>query len=176
MPLLPKVAEQHGHNYGQHSIHVVTRENDCQHLYSMFFDLVEADFLHWVVNNGHFLNDLIANYNVSAKDVILEAKEPGNRIVLPNSSALNLSDNQETKPSKRLTVFHKYTNIPVHLSNQQSACLALLVQGKSAKEIGRHMQLSPRTVEHYMDIIRKLLGVTSNKELLAAYIDQLMQK
>lgn len=176
MPLLPKIGQQYGHNYGQNSIHVVAREDDCQHLYSLFFDLAETDFLHWVVNNGYFLNDLLENYNAVAKDIILEAKAPDNRIVLPSASAFNLADENNTGKAGRLTIFHKQTNMPVHLSNQQSACLSLLAQGKSAKEIARLMQLSHRTVEHYLEIIRKLLGCASTKELIASYMDQLAAK
>jgi hypothetical protein len=98
MPLLVKVGRQFGQNYGKNSVHVVVREEDCQHLYSLFFDLEENDFLHWIVNNGNFLKDFISQYNLTANDIILEAKANENRIVLPtfrdfsSSMHLDISD------------------------------------------------------------------------------------
>jgi hypothetical protein len=79
MPLLPKVAKQFNQNYGKNSVHFSVRENDCQHLYSLFFDLTTNEFLQWIVNNGSFMQDLIENYKIAAKDIILEAKSPANK-------------------------------------------------------------------------------------------------
>lgn len=175
MPLLVKVGKRLGQNYGQNSVHIVARENDCQHLYSLFFDLQENDFLHWIVNNGSFLQDFINQYNIAAKDIILEATADENRIVLPTftdfASSMHL-DNSES--ASQLKVFHKNLHIPVYLSSQQGRCLLLLIKGKSAKEIGLEMKLSHRTVEHYLDKIRRQLGCSSTKELIATYIDQLI--
>jgi DNA-binding CsgD family transcriptional regulator len=174
MPLLVNVGKRLGQNYGRNSVHVVTRETDCQHLYSLFFDLDENDFLHWIVNNGNFLQDFIHQYNFSAQDLITEAKAEENRIVLPTfkdfAAAMHLKVTADTTP---VNVIHKSLHMPVHLSSQHAKCLLLLIQGKSAKEIARNMQLSHRTVEHYIEKIRRQLGCSSTKELIAAYSDQL---
>lgn len=172
MPLMVQVAQQFNQNFGKNSLHVVVREPDCQHLYSLFFDLKENDFLHWVVNNGDLLQDLIANYNTLAKDIILEAKSSENRIVLPNFNLKNvLNCDLSISP---LNLFHKKSNMPIHLSEQQNRCLHLLMKGKSAKEIANDMRLSHRTVEHYLERIRNILGCTSNKELIISYYDQII--
>jgi DNA-binding CsgD family transcriptional regulator len=175
MPLLIKIGRQFGQNYGKNSVHVVARENDCQHLYSLFLDLEENDFLHWVLNNGNFLKDFVNQYNILAKDIILEAKANENRIILPTfsdfASSMQLDDLAQDPP--QLRIFHKSLQIPVHLSSQQSKCLLLLAKGKSAKEIAIEMKLSHRTVEHYLERIRKQLGCSSTREVIASYGDQL---
>ncbi|MCW5583375.1 MAG: hypothetical protein KIT56_05765 [Gammaproteobacteria bacterium] len=173
MPLMVKISQQFGLSLGANSLHIVNRESSCQHLYSLFFDLLEQDFLHWVINNGNFLYDLIANYNDVANDVILEAKSPENRIILPDFNRLNPAFNGSEQSSQLLSVIHKDLNMPIHLSQQQSRCLQLLASGKSAKEISTEMKLSHRTVEHYLEKIKKLLGCTNNKELIIHYLDQL---
>lgn len=173
MPLLQKVGKQFGQNFGRQSIHIVVREENCQHLYSLFFDLQEHEFLHWVVNNGKYLEDVLANYNRNAKDLILEAQAKENRIVLPNFSDLGFTIKPNLTKTDRFTLWHKELMMPIHLSAQQSRCLTLLLQGKSAKEIALEMNLSYRTVEHYFEKIRKMLGCSSNKELIANYSDQL---
>lgn len=175
MPLLPKIGQQFKQNYGQHSVHIATKENDCQHFYSLFFDLSEKHFLHWIVNNGNFLKDLIENYNFKSRDIILEAKIKENRITLPSYHEFLNHDASNTLTT-RLGVIHKLTNMPIHLSRQQSRCLLLLLQGKSAKHISLDMKLSHRTVEHYLENIRKLLGCASNKELVISYYEQLVDE
>jgi DNA-binding CsgD family transcriptional regulator len=177
MPLLVNIGQQFGQNYGRNSVHIVVREDDCQHFYSLFFDLEEDNFLHWVLNNGSFLTDFIDQYNFSAKDLILEAKANENRIILPTfdefSSSMQL--NNLEKNIFQLKIFHRNLHVPLHLSSQQSRCLLLLAKGKSAKEIALEMKLSYRTVEHYLERIRKQLGCSSNKELIALYGDQLIK-
>lgn len=173
MPLMVRVGQQFGLNFGRNSLHIVNRESDCQHLYSLFFDLSEQDFLHWIINNGKLLNDLIENYNHIASDIILEAKSPENRIILPSFSPLNPDLKKDDHDSRLLSVIHKDLNMPIFLSSQQSQCLRLLTHGKSAKEIATEMKLSYRTVEHYLERIKKLLGCHNNKELIIFYLDQL---
>lgn len=73
-----------------------------------------------------------------------------------------------------LSILHKNLNMPVFLSLQQSRCLRLLIQDKSAKEIAAEMKLSYRTIEHSFERIRKLLGCTTNKELIISCYDQLI--
>ena len=74
-----------GLNYGQQSLHYVERHDQCQHLYSIFFDLPEHEFIHFVINNGNLLQDMIAQYQSQTGDLILEAKHPPNRMHLPSS-------------------------------------------------------------------------------------------
>lgn len=171
MPLLPKKAQQFNQNYGKNSLHIMSRETDCQHLYSLFFDLDENEFLHWVVNNGTFIQNLIEEYKVKARDIILEASDPKNRVILPNSS--DFFTNLPPKNSFQQKLIHKSLHVPIHLSPQQNKCLTYLMQGNSAKQIGTKMNISYRTVEHYLEKIRKILGCHSNKELVSCYYDQM---
>lgn len=173
MPLMVQVSEQFGQNSGKNSLHIVNKEKDCQHLYSLFFDLPEKEFLHWVINNGSFLSDFIENYNALAHDLILEGKSPENRIILPNFNPTLLS-NEADPSSAPLTLLHKTLHMPVHLSSQQSRCFRLLIQGKSAKEISIEMKLSHRTIEHYLEKIKKILGCATSKELITSYFDQVV--
>jgi DNA-binding CsgD family transcriptional regulator len=174
MPLLVKIGKKMGQNYGRNSLHIVAREDHCQHLYSLFFDLDEHDFLHWIVNNGSFIQDFIHQYNFSAHDLILEAKDDKNRILLPTfkdfSKSMHIDNIGHVTQFK---LIHKSLHMPVYLSNQQAKCLILLIKGKSAKEIAIQMKLSHRTIEHYIEKIRKQLGCASVKELIASYSDQL---
>ena len=171
MPLMVRIGRQFDQNYGKNSVHIVKQEEGCQHLYSLFFDLEENDFYHWIINNGKLLNDAIFNYTTYANDIINEASEIENRISLPN---YNVPVNDYVSNSNILRLIHRKLNIPVRLPSQQSICLRLLMHGKSAKEIGLEMKLSHRTVEHYFMRIRDVLGCSTNKELVIYYYEQIV--
>ena len=162
MPKLP---------FAQSTIHICKREANYQQLYSFYFDLKENDFLQWVVNSVNSLTDFIENYNLKACDIISEAVEPENRTVLPLYT--DISHQLETSKPYQIKILHKDNHQAIYLAQQQSICLKLLAKGKTAKQIAKSMNLSRRTVEHYLERIRKLLGCNSNMELLASYSEQL---
>lgn len=159
--------------FGQSSIHICKREPDRQQLYSFYFDLKENDFLHWVLNNGNLFVDFINEYNVKTQDILQEATEPENRTILPLFKDVSHLHDQ-SKPFQ-IKIFHKDTHQPIVLATQQSICLLYLSKGKSTKEIANMMKLSRRTIEHYLERIRSLLGCNSNRELIACYGEQLFK-
>ncbi|MDF1685072.1 MAG: helix-turn-helix transcriptional regulator [Legionellaceae bacterium] len=174
MALLRKVGDGKGFNYGRHAVHFSVRDQDCQHLYTVFFDLSEHDFLHYVMNNGALLQDMLESYNIFAKDMILEAKSADNRMVLPSFNDMLPAQQRVALESteERVCVFHRNTHLPTYLSKQQGRCLSYLVQGKSSKEIAKIMDLSPRTVEYYLTLVRQQLGCRSSKDLILSYAEQ----
>lgn len=174
MALLRNIGQKKGLNYGTHAIHFSVREPDCQNLYTIFFDMHESDFLHYVVNNGSFFEDMIENYQLLSRDIILEAKSVNNRVVQPSFNDSFLPNNlMKTNAELKVCVFHRKTNLPTYLPKQQGRCLMHLTQGKSSKEIARAMNLSTRTIDFYLDILRKQLGCRSSKELIISYAEQL---
>tara|TARA_R110002110_G_scaffold119309_2_gene293748 strand:+ start:34825 stop:35673 length:849 start_codon:yes stop_codon:yes gene_type:complete len=57
-----------------------------------------------------------------------------------------------------------YENI--YLTTMESMCLKRLLDGKKYKEIGRELNISSRTVEHYIANIKEKLSVTLKLQLL----------
>lgn len=64
---------------------------------------------------------------------------------------------------------HKESGKILTLAPQQTRCLSLLLAGKSSKEIGLALGLSHRSVEHYIQRVRKILNCKNSKEVLASY-------
>jgi DNA-binding CsgD family transcriptional regulator len=56
-----------------------------------------------------------------------------------------------------------------HIPNQQLNCLKLLAAGYSVKGIANQINLSPRTVEHYLERLRLKLNCKNGKDLIAYY-------
>lgn len=82
---------------------------------------------------------------------------------------------QVGKPEKKeaqLVLFHKTRHTPVTLSPQQTACVTLLAQGLSAKEIAKARNISFRTVEGTLAKVMEILGCVSSKEMIVLYHDK----
>jgi len=63
---------------------------------------------------------------------------------------------------------------PLHLTEGQKACLRLVVQHQTSKEIARTLGISPFTVDQRLDAARRKLNATSRKDAakLFATLDQ----
>lgn len=61
----------------------------------------------------------------------------------------------------------------VYFSTQEIKCLRLLLSGKTIKLIGAHMGLSPRTVEYYLNNIKRKLQVKTKSELIEKVVQHI---
>lgn len=55
------------------------------------------------------------------------------------------------------------------LSKRQTECLHFLAYGMTIKEIAKELNLSPRTIEHYIEMTKVKLGCHSRSELIKLY-------
>jgi DNA-binding CsgD family transcriptional regulator len=85
----------------------------------------------------------------------------------------DLIDSQEEKNIKDFILntpinklFLNVNKKDIRLSIQEFKCLAWLSRGKSVKEIGRIMELSPRTVESYIDNTKHKINAHSRSHLI----------
>ena len=72
--------------------------------------------------------------------------------------------------SKELRILQsklKAPSIPSILSKRQIECLFCLVKGMTIKEIAIELQLSPKTVEHYLTYIKFKLNCYSRSQLIS---------
>lgn len=58
------------------------------------------------------------------------------------------------------------TNNSISLSIRQQQCASFLLQGMTAKEIARELNLSKRTIEHYIENLRKKLSCRNKSQLI----------
>lgn len=73
----------------------------------------------------------------------------------------------ETGQMKGIIGSYTYKELPQpHLSRSQLICLTHIANAKTAKQIAKEMNLSFRTVEFYIEILKKKLGCGSKSELI----------
>jgi DNA-binding CsgD family transcriptional regulator len=53
-----------------------------------------------------------------------------------------------------------------HLTYREAQCMQLLVNGSTMKAIGKALSLSPRTVEYYLNNVKRKLSCRSKRELI----------
>ncbi len=60
----------------------------------------------------------------------------------------------------------RHTNIDNSITTKQSECLQYLIQGKTAKEIAKILQISPRTIEHRIEALKIKFSCNKISELV----------
>ncbi len=60
-----------------------------------------------------------------------------------------------------------------YFSKQEIKCLRLLIAGRTIKLIGQQMELSPRTVEYYLNNIKHKLNVKTKSELIEKVVQHI---
>ena len=75
------------------------------------------------------------------------------------------------KPKKNIKVrYHLGSNMKFYLTKREYECFKLIKTGLTMKQVGAKLELSPRTVEFYLQNIKQRLGLKSMKKVIA-YID-----
>lgn len=145
-------------------IHVVEKEIDHQNTYSFVIDIPETiNFSHYAINQIHHIKNFIEKYKVEEKDLILEVKKQKNRIKLPFSDSINLATSKLNHRRKDMTY---YSDNNIDLTSRQLEILKLYLSCKTAKEAGRLLNISYRTFEKTIEIIKQKLNAKSKHDFL----------
>ena len=103
--------------------------------------------------------DVVENFNCYFKDKARDLIQVADR------NKIQVSDTMSASPFKGLSGRPSSTHFD--LTKRQIDCLALLVKGMSYKETGKKLNLSPRTVEHYVDAVKMKLNCDTRSELIS---------
>lgn len=71
----------------------------------------------------------------------------------------------DSNPKYGSYITHEYP-ADFKLTHRETECLFLLIRGKTAKEIGKFLTISPRTVEVYVENIKRKMCVNSRSDLI----------
>jgi DNA-binding CsgD family transcriptional regulator len=124
------------------------------------------------VNHRDLLERFIEYFRERAQVLIKKAKlQP---ILIPDQYKRDFSSAPPIASSFDREAFINSTRIltpsqqlcEIPLSKRETESLRLYTQGKTAKEIGKILQLSNRTIENYLRTIKNKFGVTSKAALI----------
>lgn len=86
---------------------------------------------------------------------------------LMNVDKINFDFSMKSQPSYQVQSYPE----KLHFTSRESECLFLLIRGKTAKEIGKFLQISPRTIETYIEKIKLKLNVSSRSQIISKAIE-----
>ena len=90
---------------------------------------------------------------------------------LADQSSERLDDIMVEKNKKNLSRIFLGPEFPgIYLTGREEECAIHLMQGNTLKEIARHLELSPRTVEFYMKNIKNKLNCRTKFQMMRALI------
>lgn len=115
----------------------------------------------------HFIQYYIEEMN---KIIIKMENDPIELYPLLGNSFLSsgFENVQMSKVQKQQFLHHiKYKEVGDTLSEREKQCLQALLQGKSAKATAAALDLSPRTVEHYLENAKQKLACYNKSDLFA---------
>lgn len=132
------------------------------------------------INNLDILKHFLLFFKEKASEVIKTADSKKICILSePAPTHVNNTENEKIGNFLQQTSLTKYTlrtaNGQTCLTKKEVECLSLLAGGKTAKEIAKLLiskngeQLSPRTVEFYINNIKKKTGFRKTTELVLAF-------
>ena len=84
---------------------------------------------------------------------------------LAKTKSVIKEDNNKIRNLSRLS---KTNSVP-SFSKQEYCCLELLARGRTMKEIGRVLRISPRTVESYVESIKNKIGCNFKSQILDTF-------
>ena len=125
------------------------------------------------LNKPLLLNTFSQHFKKELHPILVKMEtEAGSLLDLKGASYLSKAPLQPNFPKEIPKTFLKKLGMRDEvekfssLSLRERQCLKLLVEGHSAKESALSLELSPRTVESYLENIKNKLGCISKKELL----------
>jgi DNA-binding CsgD family transcriptional regulator len=155
-------------------VHLIERVNGYDEMVSFGVNMPAESFEYFVLNHQVHLKNFARYFRESLIGTIGQLTNKENRLYFPDL----LTGTEQSTPLKTV---HQNNGLCIILDNgqsvsltpQQSACLKLLIQGNTMKQIAVALYLSIRTVEHYLTAARNRLHCTNLLTLVSRYGNQI---
>lgn len=149
------------------AIYIKTEEH--HELYSFGSNANDGMAMNKYLNNINYFESFVLYFNNQIKNIKQLSMEES-KISIPNfnkDKLIGADKNylQKAMPLKTDRFIVKLDNANDGISMREKQCLSLTVQGHSAKEIAKILEISHRTVEGYIENIKLKFGITKKSAL-----------
>lgn len=149
-----------------HLIYLVDKQPKWDDLFILATTPENGVFVNLVFNNLDFIKQGLHRYKYYARELLKKA--PG--MSYPSHYFMEQEKQYQYKLQMDRNILHKIllplNDMEVSISKQEYHCLGFLIQNRSVKEIAQLMNLSPRTVETYLNNLKSKLHCQNNSELI----------
>lgn len=160
---------------------VYRRLEDSVEVWSMATTQANENGRFLFLNNIRQITNFCLLYNETCSDII---SHNNSNTLKTFHSSMNMTLNKELLFEKELNAFLKAIEArkllfspklgSISLTHRETECLAQLAKGKSAKEIGRVLKISPRTVETYLNKVKEKTGKERKSNLIDWYYETII--
>lgn len=163
-----------------HGITLISRHEKFTEFYYFGAPRSNSEINHYYINNQDVFKAFALYFKDKGDSLINKAEEERAALLkkpFPNPFVFNKPEIHADKHEiKRRKDFFEVCHIErfylggdlkdVYLSRREAECMASLLEGKAPKEISKELGISDRTVEKYVDSVKKKISCTFRKELL----------
>jgi DNA-binding CsgD family transcriptional regulator len=163
-----------------HGITLIKKNEKTAEIFSFASRPENHGIVAWYLNNIDILEAFIHSFK--EKGQLLLKKSEADRIILPKCISANQGDTYpcaeknnylrqsffEEIKKKRLLITE--TPKKCYLTERELNCIARMIRGESIKRISKFINLSPRTVETYLNNAKLKLGAKNKIEMLLKII------
>jgi DNA-binding CsgD family transcriptional regulator len=153
---------------------IIKKQNQFAEMFLFTSNLLNAN--EFYINNLDIFENFIFYFKDKATKLIDKAtKSPlfykNNKIFTLNDEAKKSINKERLKNLLKPKIYQLFYNEKIHyISKRQYDVLSFIAQGYTYKETADKLNLSPRTIESYIDILKNTFGVTSKSRLLDIYL------
>jgi len=158
-----------------HGITLIEKNTDSCEIFGFSSTKENPQVINFYINNLDLLRRHTLYFKYQAKDLIKLAEK--DRLILPKvlekPKVDLISDRTNVNKLIKETPLANYYQSEgiMQLKNKQKECLYLITQGKTAKQVAKIMNLSPRTIEDHINIIKNKLNCQYKSELIEKAIN-----
>lgn len=166
-----------------HGLNIVQTSSDFTDVYYFASSRENHQVTSLYLNNSDLIKRFIVFFRDNTKNIFEKANideyaySENYKAIMQRKKANELRVNQGVYPYKdNIENFVKETKLKKFeiagsrsLSSREFQCLSLLSNGRTMKEIGKHLGLSPRTIESYINSIKNKLGCINKSEVIRIF-------
>lgn len=156
----------------KHIFTIIKNRNEHTDYYHFGTHLTNPAINHWYLNNIDKLELFVDYFDEKITSTGLSSAHSEVYPVLKRDCQIAASCSEISKPSQEF-IEHLVLG---QFSHRQRECMHLIVQGLSAKKIAKVLEISHRTVEDYIQVLKQKLHAKNKSELIAKilYIQKLI--
>jgi DNA-binding CsgD family transcriptional regulator len=166
----------------QHTFTIIESSNNECNYYHFANNQTSNSINQVYLNNIDLLRLFINEFNKAVKQSPSLSKAYELKFTLNNSTGgyTTRSDDLLDHSARRLEFYKElkkefhHPNKSIILPQQQMRCLNYLNKGMTSKEIARKLNISPRTVEQHLKMVRESIGCRNSKELIVRAKEMLL--
>ncbi len=156
-----------------HGFSISYRYKDYCELFYFAFDKDENDKAQFYVQNSQLLEKFCNYFKTQAADLIDDSdksklavyQDKFDTSYLEGSNGDRQQFLNEINSAENSFLINKSRSL-INLTPRESECISIYMQNRTIKEIGKFLNLSPRTVERHIENVKKKLGVNYKSQLV----------